>query len=368
MAALSTDTDEPLPSWKSNLTNGTIYALALYADTLYAGGWEGMVVGESRSNLAAMDRDGALLPWNPPVNGTVIALALDAEVLYVGGDFTSVGDATRLRLAAFDATGQLTAWQPLVNARVSALAVADGTVYAGGSFSQVAGVGSGTFPRRRLAAFDLQGQPTNWDPHVVDGSVRALAAANGIVYAGGDFDGIGKAPNVVPVRHFAALDATSGDHLLGWEHRFNEQVLALHIHKGVVYVGGDFTGRDGLPGSPSHLDGFMIATGVPLVWGLHVNKAVSAFSSFDHFLYFAGYFTSVGPLQGRDGLAALKNADGSIVLSNWSAPGISKVNALAAGPDLVYAKGTVVTGTGALDSGVTVVEAAPGSSAPAHLH
>ena len=159
--------------------------------------------------------------------------------------------------------------------------------------------------------------------------------------------------------------------LPGWEHRYNFKVHALRIHDDVVYIGGDFDRRDDLPSSssPHYLDGISLLTGQPLFWDPRVNGPVWAFDSVDHLRYFGGEFTVAGN-EPRGGLAALKTPFGTISLSEWAPQGKKNLSAIAAGPDFVYAGGSLTPGApniGIEDIGVAIIEAASSNGAPA-LH
>jgi len=115
-------------------------------------------------------------------------LALSGSTLYAGGTFDQVnGSLTRHDAAAFDtATATATGFDPDLDQTVFALAVGDSDVYVGGQFLSAGGVG-----RAHLAAFDRNGDRSDWNPGTGPADVRALVATpNGLV-AGGQFVGAG---------------------------------------------------------------------------------------------------------------------------------------------------------------------------------
>lgn len=353
----------PLSSWQPNVQIGSVYALALADGMVYAGGLGGMMIGSGPRNLAALDSDGALLAWDPRVNGAVHALAIDGETLYIGGDFFKIDNTLRMGIAAFNADGTLAPWNPSVHGDVFALAVSEGIVYAGGEFDAITTADGNNVPRNSLAAINAHGTLLDWDPHVAGiGTVDALAAADGVVYVGGGFEGIGH--EAVAVRNFAAIDAGTGVHLEGWQHRFGGgRVRALRIHDDVVYIGGEFTERDGE--QRAYLDGISLLTGQPLPSIPQVNAPVWAFDSLDHLLYFGGEFTQVGSAA-RAGLAALKTPGGTIQLSEWAPAGQYNLRAIAADAPLVYVGGSITQlfGPGDLGIGVAIIDAASSNGAP----
>ncbi len=88
-----------------------VTALALWADTVYAGGSFRTVGGLPRGNLAAIHALSArALPWNPrlaSINGgqPVWALSATPSGLSVGGEFSTVGEQARPNLAIFPRVG-----------------------------------------------------------------------------------------------------------------------------------------------------------------------------------------------------------------------------------------------------------------------
>lgn len=188
-------------------TNGTVYAVAIVGNTVYAGGRftsarpYGSPAGSNevaRTNLLAFDlTTGALLPWAPVVAGTPftgtadfctktangqtlcdavfrIRSSPDGSRIYVGGDFTSINGVGRYRVAAFDtASGNLvTTFRPALSSRVRALAVTADRVYIGGAFTSVDGTA-----RQRITAVDLTGKAVTGFNATADYDVWSLAAA-----------------------------------------------------------------------------------------------------------------------------------------------------------------------------------------------
>ncbi|MBK7085833.1 MAG: hypothetical protein IPH53_14665 [Flavobacteriales bacterium] len=118
--------------------------------------------------MRALDANGNLTAWNP-ARTIAFALALDANSVYAGGLFTNIGGQARNRIAAINkATGLATGWNPNANgSEVAALAVLGSTVYAGGDFSTIGGQ-----TRNRIAALML---PPDSLPH----GIRSVATRCG---------------------------------------------------------------------------------------------------------------------------------------------------------------------------------------------
>lgn len=152
--------------------NGSVYASI--PDGM--GGWiiGGLftkVGGVSRSNLARINADGTLNPWNPISDGKISKLLLVGNNVYVTGDFRVINGQNRRYLASIDLTsGLLTNWDPAPNNTVNDFAVHGNELIVGGSFGVIGGQQTG-----RLAAIDLlTGLATNWSPGP-GGDVNSLA-------------------------------------------------------------------------------------------------------------------------------------------------------------------------------------------------
>ena len=142
-----------------------------------------------------------------PVSFAINALALDSTGLYIGGAFNganSVGTSTRnyiARVRPFNdpSPGAVDAWNPSCNSTVNdiALDTANGKLYTGGAFTGIGGSGTDNNPsvtRNRIARLSTgaTGVVDAWNPNVVN-TVYALAldAANGKLYVGGHFPTVG---------------------------------------------------------------------------------------------------------------------------------------------------------------------------------
>lgn len=291
-------------SWDPRPDEAYVLSLAANGHTLYVGGAFSRLSGEARSNLAAFDtRDGNLTPWNPAANGGVTDLAVGGNTVYAGGQFTSIGGQPRHYLAAIDsATGTATPWDPDPDDFVEAVTVAGNTVYVGGWFAHMRGwpqhrvvaaidaatgeirdwqgerdgivdaiavredtvyVGGlfsnmGGQPRRDLAAIDGRtGFATEWHPVLGPGvgdnysDVKDLQLKGNTLYAGGFFGSV----NGVTRNYLAALDATTGAVVPGWDPNPDGYIWAMTLGPQTVYAGGGYERMNGVPvGSIAALD------------------------------------------------------------------------------------------------------------------
>ena len=214
------------------------------AGGVYLGGLFTHVGGLPRGNLAHVLAGGTVDPtFAPTVSGSsvtaVTTLALGSGVLYLGGAFTSVAGQGRNNVAAVDLSGAVTAWNPNVGGTtawaVSALALRGDTIYLGGVFSTVAGQS-----RKLLAAVDKTGALLPWSPSVNGPAVVTMAAGeDGVLYVGGTFKDIDGQER----QQVAAFD--SAGNLTAWAPTFvgsgYSRVAVLTVSGTTVYASGDFS-------------------------------------------------------------------------------------------------------------------------------
>ncbi len=190
-------TDDSSWSALGSGVNNTVRALAVMASDLYVGGNFSAAGGKQANHIAKWALNGIDDgSWSALGGGVQIyalptvpvnALAVSGADLYVGGTFDTVGNNMPVsHIAKWDGSS----WSALgsgTGGTVSALAVSGPYLYVGGVFSNVAGGVSG---RRRIAVWTLGGtDDTAWIGmgSGMDDTVRALAAKDGRLYAGGRF-------------------------------------------------------------------------------------------------------------------------------------------------------------------------------------
>ncbi|MFC8230156.1 DNRLRE domain-containing protein [Streptomyces sp. NPDC057287] len=190
-------------------TNGIVWALAEANGVVYAGGTfsgirpAGSPAGSNTTaavNFAAFDAasgapTGCSLSFTRSSGtATVRALAVspDKSTLYVGGYFNGVNGTAVNGLTAIDTATcrPRTGFAPQFGATVRALDVAaDGTVYAGGDFQTVNGT-----PRRSFGAVTASGALTGWNPNADrPGRTLRVTPDGDSVLIGGDFFTVGGA-------------------------------------------------------------------------------------------------------------------------------------------------------------------------------
>jgi hypothetical protein len=134
----------------------------------------------------------------------------------------------------------------VLDGTVWALAVVGDTVVVGGSFTKVTdSAGKHTLARRNIFAYGLSDGVIRPFAPTVDGAVYSLAAgANGTVYAGGGF----KTVNGVRQRGLAQLAVSSGRRVTAFGAKINwGDVRTMRASGSRLYVGGTFSAINGIP-------------------------------------------------------------------------------------------------------------------------
>lgn len=344
----------------SGFSFGSVYALAVAGDDLYAGGFwfDSGFNSRSLTKLSATGT-GAVDPiWNPG-GDQVYALAVSGSHVYVGGSFWDIGGQSRSNIAKLSTSGTGAAdptWNPDADNTVRALAVAGLHVYAGGHFSSIGGQ-----PRDHVAKLSASGAGAAdlaWAPGYVDDAVLTLAVSSDSAFVGGRFteiDGLRR-------RHVAKLSSGTGAPDAIWDPNPSAAVNALVVSGSKVYAGGDF----GSAGAQNHVRNNIARLapdgGLDLTWDPDADGAVSALAAAGSDVVAGGSFTFIGG-QPRNRIAKL-SASGGTADTSWNPGANGNVLALAAAGTDVYAAGEFtsiggqlrnriaklpVTGTGAAD-------------------
>jgi hypothetical protein len=199
----------PLAGWS---TNGTVRAVVIVGDTVYAGGdFTQVRLGNqtlNRARLAAWDaRTGAIRAgFTADASSTVRALASDGNRLFVGGQFTTIKGVSRSRLASLDlTTGNVdTGFSANASSTVYQLEAKNGRLYVGGAFTNIRNVS-----RNRIAAVSTAtgAVDTQFNPNA-NSAVRGIAVSpdGSRVYLGGEFSTVGGGSRPF----LAAVAATNG--------------------------------------------------------------------------------------------------------------------------------------------------------------
>jgi type IX secretion system substrate protein/beta-propeller uncharacterized protein DUF5122 len=358
--------DGSLSAWDPQ-PNAPVEALCLSGDTLYVGGSFTACGGASRRYGAAFDvRTGALRDWDPKANAAIKAIATDGIVVYIGGQFSALDTLQRACLAGVDrGTGTVTDWNPGADSVVLALAVRGDEVYAGGYFHHVGGA-----PRSLIAAIDRLGGtvlPWSWtivrspgcDPCDPGPFVDALAIEGTRLYFGGSFTHIDGNP-----RSGAAAMTLSSHEVSNWDPQLTgagpfPYCRAVAISQGVVYLGGQF---DGLKGITRPHAGAVDTNGVLTGWNPRPNAEVRSVAAGGTSAYIGGDFGSVWSWQPRRFLASLDATTGEV--TPWNPNPNNVVGPIRVSGNTVYVAGAFETIAGQPRTCLAALDAQSGQATP----
>jgi hypothetical protein len=393
IASISSDTGVAQAGWNPN-ADAAVSGLAQHSGIVYAGGPFHKIAGITRNGAAAIDGvTGNLTSWNPNADGAVdhfvfrgtdifvsgpfhsiggrardfaakvdatfgaadplwdanadgavdtLCLSSDQNQIYIGGAFDTVGGEKRQNLAALDVAGQVTPWNPGADGGVAALAIVGNTLYIGGDFTSVAAQA-----RHHIAALDARnGVPTGWNPNA-DAAVLALAVQGDTVYAGGQFSHIG-----AQGRSFlAAISATTGL-ATAWNPSVNDRIFSVVPNGAVVYAAGHFT-QVGAQ-ARNFVAAIDSTTALATAWDAQANDTVNDVAIVDNIVYLGGNFSQAGG-QPRAGMAAVGSETGLATAWNPNAAG-AQVRALSAGGNTLYAGGSISSVGGAARGNVVAID------------
>ncbi len=364
-----------------------VTSLLVRGGRVYVGGVFRQIGGHARFRAAILDTTlGQPTPWDPRVNGPVYAIAPSGSSLFVGGAFSSLGGLIRDGLAAIDRrTEQITDWDPEVHGFPNAIATENGVVYVGGGFDQIGGrsrhalaaidsttgltlpwnpdsivdrwyvttlvasqtgvyVGSYEPWGHELAMIDLMAGREIWAQYVSGGGeVDKLLLADGLLYAGGDFDSVGAGVGGVrpALDGIAVLDAATGAVL--------PRYPDVYWWNSLASIGGVVFGSWGW-GPVEAIDG---ATGDVLPWSLSSNGSVGCIAAGGRRVYLGGRFTTIGG-QPRGSLASINAFDRT--LTGWNPNVTGAVTAIAPVDDVVYTGGTFTAVDGEPHSNLAAID------------
>ncbi|MFM9055939.1 MAG: T9SS type A sorting domain-containing protein [Bacteroidota bacterium] len=209
---------------------GTVRELAVYRDTLYAGGDFSDPTTFAPHYIIRWNGSA----WEPVPNGVnyrVWALEVYNDELYVGGDFSATGTGAANNLAKFDGQN----WLPIgsgTNGIVKDIKFdQNGVMYVGGGFTQAGGIQA-----RRIARYD--GNTWSELGSGVDQFVEGIGISpSNEVYIVGSFT---LGPNVGLLNHIAKYNGTTLQPVGGGIGSFSDVIYDLQFVCGKMYVTGIF--------------------------------------------------------------------------------------------------------------------------------
>ena len=343
-------------------TNGNVKAIAVDGNTIYIGG-SFTRAGKPASGGVILNASTGATPVNT-LSGNVARLpaignqsAVYASVpdgkngWFIGGLFSEVNGVARNNLAHVTADGVLYDWNPNANDYVETIAVSGNTVYVGGEFTTIGAVGVVT--RNYIAALDATTGAviTGWDADA-DGLVSSIAVDDDKVYAVGNFGNIGGAAQ----NYIAALNTTDGAVIPGWAPVFDRAVYSIAVSGDKIYVGGSFTAIDLVP--RNYAAALSAATGVVDVdWDPDADSDVYVIAVNGDTVYAGGAFGAIGG-ETRGNIAALNTTDGHATL--WDPDADSEVLTIAVNGGVVYAGGSFKDIGGVARENIAAIDATTG--------
>ena len=326
----------------------SVASLAVAAGNLYVGGMFDSVDGLSATNLAVWTGSHWAAVGSDALGGNVNQLAADGSNLYVSGYFHDIGHLTVNHLAKWNGSrwSALTTGLGLgVDGDVYALAVSGSQVYVGGTFRAAGNVSANNIAVWNGGAWAALGSGVGTNVND-NGRVNAISISGTDVYVGGVFSNAGAvaANNIAKWNggNWSALGAGLG----AGGYLYSAMVEAIAISGTNVFVGGSFTNAGNVTvNNIARWDGAR--------WnalGSGINNSVYALALTGNDLYAGGVFTNAGGISANN----IAHWNGS----SWSALGAGVGNptdycfvlALAVRGTNVYVGGTFTNiGAGAVN-------------------
>lgn len=130
-----------------------------------------------------------------------------------------------------------------------------------------------------------------------NGRVHTVVPVGDRVLVAGDFSAlVSPAGETVPAGNLALFDPVSGTFDRGFAARTDGAVTAVATDGTTVYLGGDFTGVNGV--ARSHLAAVTLATGATTAWAPRADNSVRALTLVGGSVFVAGTFTKVTDVRG----------------------------------------------------------------------
>ncbi|MFM9943732.1 MAG: M43 family zinc metalloprotease [Bacteroidia bacterium] len=234
-------------------TSNPVRALCVYKNKLYVGGDFGQVNGDSinANRIATVDHDGKWERLGTPTlhglsgnSSACYAMTVYNGQLIIGGRFTSATGKTVDKIVSWNGssfTSLNTGSSPINVGSVNALGAYQGKLFAGGDFVSVGGVNA-----PYLGIYD----GTTWKQANIAGNtgmnLQSIEVFNGYVWVGGDFS----SPENT-VHHLFNYDVTTGvlksvaKEYIG----MGGPVLSMLQYKNQLYIGGQYDLYRGVTGN-----------------------------------------------------------------------------------------------------------------------
>lgn len=366
-SALSADQNGPSP-----ISFGTVHVIVPVGAAVYVGGAFFNAAGVAKAdNVARFEANawfsvGGAAGADGGISGEVDAIVVSGSDIFVGGYFFHAGyssppaGATPADMAAW---WNGSVWLPLgfgwgptlhyspLNARVNALLLDGRNLYVGTQTQNINGEATIDYVGRfNLDEFVWHSLDSNGTNGSLNGQVSALALSGTKLYVGGEFTG---ADGVAGVNYLAKWDTGTGAWSTVGSTSPNAAVRSIAVSGANVYVGGEFTNID-----PTNKGDFVArwtgsawqALGANGVDGA-LNAKVQALVVTSDALYAGGNFTNAGGNAAADFIAAYGLAGGGQQKPDGR---IKKGSGALAGNNIYNTTGTNQTKTGTAAVGATV--------------
>jgi hypothetical protein len=149
-----------------------------------------------------------------------------------------------------------------------------------------------------------------------NGPVDALAVANGVIYAGGNFtrvrpSGAASGTNQTTRNYLAAFNASTGALITTFNPNPNGRINALEVSPNgqTLYVGGNFTSIGG--STRNRIAAITLSTGAVSSFNPNANRPVRSIDSTASTVYIGGDFTTVGG-KSQANMASVTAATGAL--------------------------------------------------------
>lgn len=316
-------------------------------------GWVDMVEVKEYDSACDPEPWTMLKSWNPNVNNSVNVIKTNqaGNLIYMGGAMTTIGGVSNPYLRAIDVGGSVVSgFSPTFSSTVSGLEIFDTGMFVFGSFSTVNGES-----RVGLAKLDLSGVVDDWHPDI--STVYGIKLDGNILYVAGYFDYVnGKEKkglvaldkntaeivesfdmevvddygastiavdeDEIYIGTYSPIIGTKVDKLFrigadgeldkDFSFTIDDEVLAMAVHKNILYIGGYFNTIDNQV--RNYAAAIDLGTGELTNWNPNFDGQVNSMAIAGDNLYVGGYFEKVNG-YGRTGIVAFEN--GSDVPSDW---------------------------------------------------
>ncbi len=237
------------------------------------------------------------------------------------------------------------AW--VTNGSVRAIAVADGVTYIGGNFSHVGLITGNGVP------LDVGTGLAHAVFPMINGELRACVSDGaGGWYIGGSFTQVGGLERN-RIAHILADGTVNPD----WNPDANDTVRALAVFETTVYAGGIFTSIGGQ--TRNRIAALDATTGAATDWNPDAGDTVLALAVTGSTVYAGGGFTSIGG-QTRNYIVALDTMIGAA--TDWNPNADGWIYALAVSGTTVYAGGIFTSIGGQTRSSIVALDSTTGNA------